>query len=75
MLRLTVDLVSTLRCTTIVITHSLDRAQRTGTRLLLMDCGRVVTDLDAERNNAMTVQGLMDLMEHPADRSLLRESA
>jgi ABC-type uncharacterized transport system ATPase component len=74
-LRLTVDLVSTMRCTTTTITHNLDRALRTGTRLLLMDRDRVVTDLDAERNNAMTVQSLIDLMEHPADRSLLRESA
>lgn len=65
-LQLTTDLVTEMRCTTIMITHQIEVALRTGTRMLLLNRGRIAADLDEERKNAMTTKDLTDLMMEPA---------
>jgi putative ABC transport system ATP-binding protein len=62
-LQLTIDLVAEMRCATIMITHDMEHALRTGTRLLVMSHGRIVVELPEERKNGMTTQDLIDLME------------
>ncbi|GAA0932921.1 ABC transporter ATP-binding protein [Virgisporangium aurantiacum] len=74
-LHLTTDLVSTVDCATIMVTHDMEHALRTGDRLLMMSDGRTVADLPRERKNGMSTQDLIDLMEHHGDRGVLPERA
>jgi putative ABC transport system ATP-binding protein len=60
--QLTTDLVAELRCATLMITHNMEHALGMGTRLLVMDRGRIVADLPEETKNTMTAHALTELI-------------
>ena len=77
-LELTRSVTRELGCTTVMVTHNMDNALATGSRLLVMSRGRVIADLSGERKARMTVQGLIDAItgagDSLSDRSALAEA-
>lgn len=62
-LELTCALVNEKRLTTLMITHNMQQALDFGSRLLMMDRGKIVLDLTAEQKSGMTVPDLVDLFQ------------
>lgn len=61
--RLTEQLVREMKLTTLMVTHNMEQAIRLGTRLLMMDKGRVLIDLEQERKKDITVAQLLGEFE------------
>ncbi|GGD61531.1 ABC transporter ATP-binding protein [Paenibacillus nasutitermitis] len=61
--RLTEQLVREMKLTTLMVTHNMEQAIRLGTRLLMMDKGRVLMDLEQERKKDITVAQLLGEFE------------
>lgn len=61
--------------TTLMVTHRMDEAARTGDRLLMLDRGRVVLDVQGAEKKAMDPRALLDLFHRVEDQTLLEEDA
>ncbi len=59
-MRLTVDMVARQRLTTVMITHRMQDAIQWGNRLVMMDAGRILFEVQGEEKAALTVQSLVD---------------
>lgn len=74
-LTLTTELVASLGCTTLMVTHNMDHALDVGNRLLVMSRGRVIVDLDETAKRRATITQLVDALSAAgdvvADRTLL----
>jgi putative ABC transport system ATP-binding protein len=68
-LDLTEKLVEEGRLTTLMITHNLKDAIRCGNRLIMMNEGQIILDIEGEAKKNLTKRELMDLFE--SDRMLL----
>jgi putative ABC transport system ATP-binding protein len=79
-MQITKDIVSRERLTTMMITHNIQSALKTGTRTIMMDRGRIILDISGEERAQMTVSRLMELYTRHSnavfdnDRMLLSES-
>jgi putative ABC transport system ATP-binding protein len=60
-LDLTCQIVTGHKLTTLMITHNMQQALDYGDRLLMMDRGRIVLDLNAEQKAGRSVQNLVEL--------------
>jgi putative ABC transport system ATP-binding protein len=60
---LTEQLVREMKLTTLMVTHNMEQAIRLGTRLLMMDKGRVLIDVEQERKKDLTVVQLLGEFE------------
>ncbi|MFV0451243.1 MAG: ABC transporter ATP-binding protein [Propioniciclava sp.] len=73
--RLTGEIVTRHRLTTLMVTHNMEQALALGNRLIMMHAGRIVLELDAEQKRGMTVPGLLREFERLKldmdDRTLL----
>ncbi|WJH36970.1 ABC transporter ATP-binding protein [Paenibacillus aurantius] len=58
--RLTEELVREMSLTTLMVTHNMEQAIRLGNRLIMMDKGRVILDVDRDRKKTLTVEELLD---------------
>ena len=74
-LRLTQDIVSRLRLTTLMVTHSLPQAVRLGDRVLMMHRGRVVHDWSGIRKRRLRVDDLLATFDEVRGTELLDASA
>ena len=74
-LDLTIDLVSEMGCTSIMVTHNMEHAIKVGDRLLVMGRGEVITSYEGRAKTDLTVQSLIDDItargEEVSDRSTL----
>jgi len=68
-LDLTEQLVAEGQLTTLMITHNLKDAIRCGNRLIMMNAGQIVLDIEGEAKKNLTKRELMDRFE--SDRMLL----
>ena len=59
-LDLTMDFISEYRLTTIMITHNMQHAIEYGNRLLMMDKGEIIFDVEGEEKQKLTAQKLVD---------------
>ncbi|MFD2613926.1 ABC transporter ATP-binding protein [Paenibacillus gansuensis] len=57
--RLTRDIVSEMKLTTLMVTHNMEQAIRLGNRLIMMDKGRIILDIPPERKKDLTVERLL----------------
>jgi putative ABC transport system ATP-binding protein len=73
-LRMTQEIVSRRRLTTLMVTHSLSQAARLGDRVLMMHRGRVVHDYSGIRKRRLRVEDLMALFDEVRGAELLDES-
>ncbi|HHY39107.1 MAG TPA: ATP-binding cassette domain-containing protein [Clostridia bacterium] len=56
---ITDDLVREKRITTLMVTHNLEQALRHGNRLIMMDRGRVIMDVNGEKKKRFSVSDLL----------------
>jgi putative ABC transport system ATP-binding protein len=76
-LALTVHLVESMRCGTIMVTHNMEHAIQMGNRLLVMSRGKIIAEYAGDAKAALTVAALVeDITAKGAvvsDRSILAE--
>ncbi|SEC67639.1 ABC transporter ATP-binding protein [Paenibacillus sp. GP183] len=75
--RLTKEIVTGMKLTTLMVTHNMEQAIRLGNRLIMMDRGRIILDIDEQRKKDLTVAQLLGEFEQISgsqlsdDRTLL----
>jgi putative tryptophan/tyrosine transport system ATP-binding protein len=74
-LQLTQEIVSRLRLTTLMVTHSLPQAVRLGDRVLMMHRGRVVHDWSGIRKRRLRVDDLLATFDEVRGAELMDASA
>ncbi|TJY42375.1 ATP-binding cassette domain-containing protein [Cohnella pontilimi] len=57
--RLTESIVREMKLTTLMVTHNMEQAIRLGNRLIMMDKGRIILDIDESRKKDLTVEQLL----------------
>lgn len=60
-LKITREIVSEHRITTLMITHNISSGLTVGTRTLMLDAGKIVLDLSGKERDQMTIPGFMEL--------------
>ena len=68
--QLTESIVSELNLTTLMVTHNMEQAIRLGNRLIMMDSGRIILDIDEERKKELTVERLLGEFEQISGHKL-----
>lgn len=58
--RLTEEIIRDLKLTTLMVTHDMEQAIRLGNRLIMMDKGRIILDIDEEKKKDLTVERLLN---------------
>jgi putative ABC transport system ATP-binding protein len=75
--RLTKEIVTGMKLTTLMVTHNMEQAIRLGNRLIMMDRGRIILDINEQRKKDLTVDQLLGEFEQISgsqltdDRTLL----
>lgn len=72
-LQLTQEIVARDQLTTLMVTHNMKNAIEYGNRLIMMDAGRVVVDLQGEEKKNLSVRDLLEKFNIENDRMLLSE--
>ena len=72
-LKLTEEIVSRDKLTTLMVTHNMRNAIEYGNRIIMMDAGRVVVDIRGEEKKNLTVKDLLEKFNIENDRMLLSE--
>jgi putative ABC transport system ATP-binding protein len=57
--RLTDSIVREMKLTTLMVTHNMEQAIRLGNRLIMMDKGRIILDVNEQRKKQLTVEQLL----------------
>ncbi|MEF2966006.1 ABC transporter ATP-binding protein [Paenibacillus sp. M1] len=68
--RLTQNIVSELKLTTLMVTHNMEQAIRLGNRLIMMDGGRIILDVDDETKRDLTMERLIGEFERISGHKL-----
>lgn len=69
-MEITKDIVSKNNLTTIMITHNLNFAMRTGTRTIMMDNGKIILDISGAERDNMSLSELLELYTQKSDKVL-----
>ena len=56
-----------------MVTHNMQQALDLGNRLIMMNGGEIVVDLNSEEKKRTTVEDLLDLFKKAAGESLLND--
>lgn len=67
---LTQQIVSAQHITTLMITHNMQDALKYGTRLIMLDHGRIVVDLPAEKKQGLTIPDLLALFKEQSGEEM-----
>ncbi|OPA81258.1 ABC transporter ATP-binding protein [Paenibacillus selenitireducens] len=67
---LTENIVKDMKLTTLMVTHNMDQAIRLGNRLIMMDKGRIILDINEERKKTLTVSQLLGEFEQISGNAL-----
>ena len=70
----TVRAVEALQLTTLMVTHNMEHALTYSSRIVMMDGGRVVADIDDRQKASMSVADLIERFRIKDDRILLRQA-
>src|SRR5699024_4522965 len=60
---LTKKVVEESGLTTLMVTHNMQQALDLGTRLIMMDKGEIILDIDGEEKQGLTIEGMMDAFQ------------
>lgn len=60
---ITEKIVRDMRLTTLMVTHNMEQAIRLGNRLIMMDKGRIILDVNEEKKQHLTVEKLLGEFE------------
>jgi putative tryptophan/tyrosine transport system ATP-binding protein len=74
-IRLTEDIVSREKLTTLMVTHSMQQAANLGDRLVMMHQGRIIHDISGAEKHRARVDDLLARFEDVRRRELLDETA
>ena len=69
-LKITTEIVTKNKITTMMITHDMNYALSCGNRTIMMDAGRIVLDLAGEERAGMTVDALLEKFRTSAGKEL-----
>ena len=69
-LNLTRRIVEEHQLTCLMITHNMQSAIELGNRILMMDSGNIVLDIEGEEKKNMTVEGLLEKFRSGAGKAL-----
>ena len=67
-MKITNDIVKGNNLTTMMITHNLNAALRTGTRTVMMDSGKVILDISGSERDGMTLNDLLEMYSQKSDK-------
>lgn len=59
-----------MKLTTLMVTHNMEQAIRLGNRLIMMDKGRIILDIDETRKKDLTVERLLGEFEQISGKKL-----
>ena len=68
--QLTRDIVSELHLTTLMVTHNMEQAIRLGNRLIMMDGGRIILDVNGAKKRDLTMECLIGEFERISGHKL-----
>ncbi len=68
--RLTESIVREMNLTTLMVTHNMEQAIRLGNRLIMMDKGQIILDIDEQRKKDLTVEELLGEFERISGHKL-----
>ncbi|OZB97969.1 ABC transporter ATP-binding protein [Paenibacillus sp. XY044] len=68
--RITDRIVRELNLTTLMVTHNMEQAIRLGNRLIMMDKGRIILDINENRKKTLTVEELLAEFEQISGHKL-----
>lgn len=68
--QLTRDIVSELHLTTLMVTHNMEQAIRLGNRLIMMDGGRIILDVNGTKKRDLTMERLIGEFERISGHKL-----
>jgi putative tryptophan/tyrosine transport system ATP-binding protein len=68
----TVRAVDELKLTTMMVTHNMEHAINYGNRIIMMDAGKVLVDIDATEKQGITVSDLIDRFHTKSDAIALQ---
>ncbi len=57
-----------------MVTHNMEQALRLGNRLIVMDAGDIIVDLQAEQKSRLTVSDLVEQFEHASGKRFVDDS-
>lgn len=69
-MNITKEIVAEKKLTTMMITHNLKSALTTGNRLLMLDSGEIILDLEDKEKSELTIDGLMKLYSQKKNKEL-----
>lgn len=69
-LALTREIVEKDKLTAMMVTHNMNDAINIGNRLIMMDNGRIIYDVEGEEKRALTVEGLLKRFEEASGSAL-----
>lgn len=69
-MQITKDIVSKDQITTMMITHNIQSALKTGSRTIMLDRGRIILDITGKERQEMTVPHLLELFSQQSDNAL-----
>lgn len=67
---ITEAIVKDMQLTTLMVTHNMEQAIRLGNRLIMMDKGRIILDINEERKQTLTVPQLLGEFEQISGTAL-----
>lgn len=67
---LTESIVREMKLTTLMVTHNMEQAIRLGNRLIMMDKGRIILDVNEARKKDLTVEQLLGEFEQISGRKM-----
>lgn len=67
-MEITKDIVNHNNITTLMITHNLNLAMRTGNRTIMMDSGKIILDISGEERDNMSLNELLELYTQRSDK-------
>lgn len=62
-IQLTEKMIKDQQLTTLMVTHNMEQAIRLGNRLIMMDNGQIIFDIESERKSSLTVEQLLHEFE------------
>lgn len=74
-LDLTTRFVEEYKLTTMMITHNMGQAIRYGTRLLMMDMGEIILDVEGKEKQNLTVEKLVDKFHEIREKTFVSDEA
>lgn len=72
---LTTEIVEKFQLTTLMVTHNMQQALDMGNRLIMMDAGQIILDVEGEEKEKLTIPQLLEEFQRIRGRQLVSDQA